>query len=80
MCARPRATLSGSLRVYSSGGAAVYASQTAVDSFRIPAEREQVYIVEAEINGTHETAKVIVKQEVGIQDSKRQDVTVLPLS
>jgi hypothetical protein len=49
-----------SLQVYSVAGALIYATQTAGDYFRIPAERGQVYIVKANINGSDETKKTFV--------------------
>jgi hypothetical protein len=49
-----------SLQVYNTAGALVYATQTAGDYFRIPAERGQMYILRANINGASETKKTVV--------------------
>ncbi|MDR1335506.1 MAG: T9SS type A sorting domain-containing protein, partial [Tannerella sp.] len=49
-----------SLQVYNIAGALVYATQTAGDYFRIPAERGGVYFIRANINGSVETKKTAV--------------------
>jgi hypothetical protein len=51
-----------SLQVYSVAGALIHAAQTAGDYFRIPAERGQVYIVRAKIDGITDTKKVTVSK------------------
>ncbi|MDR1675401.1 MAG: hypothetical protein LBR86_02885, partial [Tannerella sp.] len=48
------------LQVYNLAGALIYATAAAATEYRIPAERGQVYIVKAKINGTAETKKVMV--------------------
>jgi hypothetical protein len=51
-----------SLQVYSVAGALVYATQTAGNYFRIPAEHGQVYFIRADVNGSVETKKTAVSE------------------
>ncbi|MDR1454060.1 MAG: hypothetical protein LBJ01_00250 [Tannerella sp.] len=49
------------LRIYTVAGAAVYSARESGTHFRIPVERGRVYIIHAEVNGSGETKKIIVK-------------------
>jgi hypothetical protein len=50
-----------SLQVYNVAGVLTYATREAAEHYRIPAERGQVYLIRADVNGESETKKVLVK-------------------